>query len=163
MISTFHYSLPNLHHHVENEDLVENFNQEVAILLAEALEARLQTLLEALEETISQCRRKDWPAIALALCTLLFGLESMQVDIHLQSSEAKSICSSMEDRAILMLTEIFSSSTTGFKPLGLDWEKAENIALVDYDMQAVDALRGLQEVSQEYCKKIISSCGTNVR
>ena len=153
MISTFHYSFLDLDDYLKSKGLMECFYDEVAILLAESLESHLQILLEMLQETISRRRHGDWPAIALALCTLLLGVESMQVDIHLQSPKAKSICKSMEDTAILMLTEIAWSNTAGFNPLSLDWEVAKNAALVDNDKRAVDTLRGLQEVRQDYCTK----------
>ena len=125
---------------------------EINLALSILLEVSLKRLLTLLQTLISRQRRADWPAISLALCLLFFGVESMQVDIYLQSKCASLVCKSMDETASLMLTEIFTASTGGFKPLSLDWDVEANANLLDGNDEAVETLRGLQSLSQEYCK-----------
>lgn len=157
MQSVFHYNVVNRPVCLQDELLAKCLQTEIAIMLATWLEVHITRVLDMLQETVSRQRRKDWPVVAVALCLLLFGIESMQVDVYLQSSrEARITCRKMNDTVILMLTEIFSASTAGFNPLSLDWESKRNDHLVDNDPQAIDTMRGLQEIKQEYRKTIIS-------
>ena len=129
---------------------------EIDLTLSILLEDSLKRLLDLLQDLISRQSRADWPAISLALCLLFFGVENMQVDIYLRSSHASLLCNKMEETAILMLTEIFWASTRGFKPLTLDWDVEENASLVEGNVGAVQTLRGMQCLSQEYCELIPS-------
>lgn len=76
---------------------------EVNLTLRILLEESLKGLLNLLQSIMSRQQRKDWPAMSFALCLMLFGIESLQVDIHLRCPEATSICNSMDETAILML------------------------------------------------------------
>ena len=57
-----------------------------------------------------------------------------------------------------MLTEIFTASTVGFKPLVLDWDVDENANLLDGNADAVKTLRELQCLSQEYREVTFPIC-----
>lgn len=124
---------------------------EVDLLLASLLEYSLKNLLDKVQGMISAGKRADWPAVCFALCLLFFGAESMQVDIHLRSTNPEVSCEAMEMRSILVLADLFSAMTLHFDPLNLDWSRTENQALLDGDVEAVESLRGLQELSQDYC------------
>ncbi|KAL9047084.1 MAG: hypothetical protein Q9214_000254, partial [Letrouitia sp. 1 TL-2023] len=139
-----------------SETVREYLFHEIYLTLSILLEDSLKQVLGLLQYLISRQRRADWPVISLALCLLLFGVESMQVDIYLRSRRAIFECKSMEETAILMLTEIFMASTGGFKPLTLDWDVEENASLVEGNTNAIKTLRGLQCLSQEY-RELISS------
>ena len=83
---------------------------------------------------------------------MFFAAESLQVDIHLRSADAKVACESMEMRSIHVLAELFSASTSAFDPLGLDWTRAENASLVDNDVEAIESFKALQALTQDYCE-----------
>ncbi|KAL8744293.1 MAG: hypothetical protein Q9190_003453, partial [Brigantiaea leucoxantha] len=132
------------------ETVAEYLHSEIGLTLSILLEDSLRQLLGLLQTLISRQCRADWPVISLALSLLFLGVESMQVDIYLQSRHPRLVCESMEETAILMLADIFTASTRGFKPLTLDWDVEENVNLVEGNSNVVETLRGLQRLSQEY-------------
>ena len=144
---SFSFMLPSRTSHTVHEFLYN----EVEFALSILLEDSLKRFLALLQTLICRQRRADWPAISLALCLLFFGVESMQVDIHLRYETASLDCKSMEETAILMLAEIFIASTRGFNPLILDWDVEEKAKLVEGNKSAVEICRGLQSLSQQYC------------
>lgn len=62
------------------------------------------------------------------------------------------MCKAMKKNSILPLAELFSASTAGFRPLDLNWELEENVALVNNNHQIIETLQSLQTLSQEYSK-----------
>ena len=121
-------------------------------MLASSLAGCLRSLLDKLQDMMSKGRRTDWLPICFGLSLIFFAAESMQVDIHLRSTDPLVSCSSMEMRSILVLAELFSATTSGFDPLGLDWTRAENAALIENDTEAVGSLKALQSLTQDYCE-----------
>ena len=121
-------------------------------VLASLLQSCLRGLLDRLQDMMSKGRRADWLPICFGLSLMFFAAESMQVDIHLRSANPKVSCESMEMRSILVLAELFSASTSGFDPLSLDWTRAENVALLENDTEAIESFKALQTLTQDYCK-----------
>ena len=125
---------------------------EIEFVLSSLLESCLRGLLDRLQDMMFQKRRTDWLAVCFAVSLLFFAAESLQVDIHLRSTNAKVSCEAMEMRSIYVLTELFSASSSGFDPLSLDWTRAENASLVENDVEAIESFKALQALTQDYCK-----------
>lgn len=125
---------------------------EAMFTLSLLMEKCLRNLLGKLQSMMSEKKRTNWLPIFYALSLTFFAAESMQVDIYLQSSRARTQCGSMEMKSIFVLAELFTASTAGFDPLSLDWARVENAGLVDDDIVAVESLRNLQTLSHDYCE-----------
>ena len=137
----------------QDEDAIYFFvEDELRSVLASLLENCLKALLDRLQNLLSKRRRTDWLAVCFGVSLMFFAAESMQVDIHLRSTNAIVSCESMEMRSIFVLAELFSASTSGFDPLSLDWTRAENAALIENDVEAVKSFETLQALTQDYCE-----------
>ena len=152
-------SKPLSHLSVAERSVVkQSLANEVHSMLSVLLESCLKNLLERLQILIARKNRRDWASICFSLCLLFFAAESLQVDIHLRSSEPSLLCESMEKRSVLVLAEAFKQSTGGLNPLILDWEKQENWALIENDTIIVEAFQNLQALSQDYCEYLNALC-----
>lgn len=121
-------------------------------MLSVLLSRTLKNVFRQLEALIFKNERKDWPIICLALVLVFFGAESLQVDIHLQSSHPKSDCEAMEKKSVLVLAHLFKARTMGYSPLDIDWESGRNSRLLDNNQALIAALKRLQSVRTRYSK-----------
>jgi hypothetical protein len=118
----------------------------------------LQSVLKEIETLAFNKNRQDWPILCFSLALLLTAAESLQVDIFLDTkNEQKSEegCQAMQINGLYILVELFLVRTSGFNPLILDWDLAENKLLLDGDQGRIEAIQDLQLLSQSYCKSSI--------
>jgi hypothetical protein len=57
----------------------------------------------------------------------------------------------MQINGLYILVELFLVGTSGFNPLILDWDLAENKSLLEGDQGRIEAIQNLQLLSQSYC------------
>ena len=57
----------------------------------------------------------------------------------------------MQINGLYILVELFLVRTSGFNPLILDWDLAENKSLLEGDQGRIEAIQNLQLLSQSYC------------
>jgi hypothetical protein len=118
----------------------------------------LQSVLKEIETLAFNKNRQDWPILCFSLALLLTAAESLQVDIFLDTkNEQKSEegCQAMQINGLYILVELFLVRTSGFNPLILDWDLAENKLLLEGDQGRIEAIQDLQLLSQSYCKSSI--------
>ncbi|KAI7766967.1 hypothetical protein LZL87_013944 [Fusarium oxysporum] len=81
------------------------------------LERILRILLSSIEQLLKHLRREDWVTACFAICLILMGAESLQVDICLNKAYISGDMDAMEESAIKFLVGLFRKSTNGFSPL----------------------------------------------
>lgn len=124
----------------------------VSICLSVLLERVLRRLLSLIHESLDHSRRDDWVPASFALCLLLMGVESLQVDIYLNEESPSAAITAMESSAVNALVDLFQKSTNGLNPLTIDWGEQRNWDLLGADPDMIYAMQDLQDLAQEYGK-----------
>jgi hypothetical protein len=122
-----------------------------SLCLSVLLERTLRKLLLVIQERFLRPQRRDWLPTCFAICLLLMGTESLQVDVYQQEFEPSKTIKAMDSNAVKTLVASLKDSTNGIHPLAIDWNEERNWDLVDTELDEVYALQDLQDLTQEYC------------
>ncbi|KAF4448228.1 hypothetical protein F53441_8335 [Fusarium austroafricanum] len=114
------------------------------------LERTLQRLVSSLEHFLQNPKREDWASACFAVCLLLLGAESLQVDIYLNKPIVSRDVEATEESEIASLVGLFRESTNGVNPLEVDWNKRHNLVLLGVEPDMVYAMQDLQDLVFEY-------------
>jgi hypothetical protein len=146
---------PNLGNLYFNYDLHRAVNYHAGVCISILLQRTLRELLSVIQNHVNHPNRNDWLPVCVAICLLLLGVESLQVDIYLSEMEPLKMIGAMEDNAVKNLVNVFLNSTNQVNPLKIDWNEERNAELVGDDPDLVYAFQDFQELRDEYCKMLI--------
>lgn len=128
------------------------------LCLSVLLERTLRRLLSHIENYLKSPRREEWAATCFAICLLLLGAESLQVDVYINGIKTEANIDVMEDGAIRPLVCLFRESTNGSNPLMIGWNKDRNVNdFLQANTDIIYALQDLQDLTKEYSKSPILS------
>jgi hypothetical protein len=134
-----------------HRDLYTHIHKHASLCLSVLLERTLRKLLLIIQERFLRPQRKDWLPTCFAICLLLMGTESLQVDVYQRELEPSKIIDAMDTNAVKTLVASLKDSTNGIHPLAIDWNEERNWDLVDTEFDEVYALQDLQDLTHEYC------------